>query len=208
MNLSDAYTLTMIITAAISACIAIGGIVAKVRHWPRPPPTVKGPVNWIRAHLVLLMLALALLFGIAALVLAITDGTSRPPLVAKVATDNALDVTYDRATLNGHLETLKGGHCVKVSFEWGTDETYGQQTKPVEMTQEAGFSADLGGLEPNTVYHFRAMVVGDERPYYGGDRQFRTDIRLEVITNEADSLAPNSCSLHGRQGSVEDRSRG
>lgn len=196
MNLSDANNLTSIITGGIGACIAIGGLVAKVR-----PPRIRilrELGNWIAAHLVL-MLVISLLLGMAAVLVAALRPfpPPSPSPVAKVATEDASNVTAEGATLNGRLEELKAGHSVKVSFQWGTDQTYGNETEPVEMTKEADFSADLGELTPGTDYHFRAKVVGAQSSYYGDDSQFHTPPRLEVTTNEADNLAPNSCTLHG-----------
>jgi hypothetical protein len=89
---------------------------------------------------------------------------------------NTLDATniYDTsATLNGYLVELDYMEYIPVSFEWGTDTSYGQTTEPV-LSGGGTYSTDIQELAPGTTYHFRAMVVLNEEYYYGLDKQFTT----------------------------------
>jgi len=95
-----------------------------------------------------------------------------PPVVS---TNDATNITCNSATLNGYLHDLGDAMSVNVSFEWGTDDSYGNETEPQVMNTVGSFSADINDLEPDTTYHFRAKVVGSSTAY-GEDKSFSTGI--------------------------------
>ena len=128
-----------------------------------------------------------------------TTGTTPPA----VTTDDASAITSSSSTLNGYLADLGTASSVQVSFEWGLDTSYGNETPaqpltsagtassvPVsseptgmgtassvqvsaELTSAGPFTADLTGLSADTTYHFRTKAAGDDTSY-GDDITFTT----------------------------------
>jgi hypothetical protein len=91
-----------------------------------------------------------------------------------VASEAADPVDAVSATLNGTLSELGDAAIVNVSFEWGTDTSYGSVTTSEPLDSPgASFSADLTGLTTCTDYHFRAKAVGNGT-VYGVDQTFTT----------------------------------
>jgi hypothetical protein len=83
--------------------------------------------------------------------------------LAAPMTGDATEVTNTTATLNGTTDTAGTAH-----FDYGVGG-YGLQTPPQAVT--AGpVSAEVTDLSPNTTYHFRLVVDGDE----ANDVTFRT----------------------------------
>ena len=96
--------------------------------------------------------------------------TPSPP---SVTTNNATNKTTSSATLHGNLSSKGTAPTVYVSFQWGTTTAYGEETTAVAKTTTGPFSSPLGGLLPNTTYHFRGKAVGNGTSY-GSDRSFTT----------------------------------
>ena len=95
-----------------------------------------------------------------------------PPTVTTLA---ATYVDNNSVTLNGTVNPH--GSATTYYFEWGTSLSYGNSTG----SQAAGsgridvaVSADLTGLIPNTVYHYRLVATNSEGPSYGQDMTFYT----------------------------------
>jgi len=93
-----------------------------------------------------------------------------PPMVT---TSDASDITTNSATLNGNLDDLGTASTVDVSFEWGLDTSYGNESTPQAIATTGPFSFNLSDLLSNTTYHFRAKAVGDVTSY-GLDNSFAT----------------------------------
>jgi uncharacterized repeat protein (TIGR03803 family) len=95
-----------------------------------------------------------------------------PPVVA---TSAATAVGSSAATLNGTI-TPKG---VDVSgfFQFGTTTAYGSQTTPQDLgagSAAVKFNAPVVGLNPATVYHFRAVATEQGAQAFGKDLTFTT----------------------------------
>lgn len=110
--------------------------------------------------------------------------TTLPPELTTVGATNVADVS---ANLNGSLDDLSGYQSVTVSFEWGLTEAYGKQTPAVVVTAAISFRHVISGLQPNTVYHYRAKGADG----HGADRTFITLKELVSIAvgTEATSIA-------------------
>jgi phosphodiesterase/alkaline phosphatase D-like protein len=120
--------------------------------------------------------------------------SATPP---SAATNDATNVATTSATLNGELTSLGTAGSVSVSFEWGLTTSYGSETTPESKTASGKYSADLDGLSPNTTYHFRVKVVGDDTTC-GADVQFTTGTTVpSVATNDATNISTNSARLNG-----------
>ena len=90
-----------------------------------------------------------------------------------VSTDSATAISANAAALNGTLDD-DGGEPCDCGFEWGEAESYGNGTPVQRKTAGEYFSRVLTGLEPDTVYHFRALASNVYGLSYGVDRAFRT----------------------------------
>jgi hypothetical protein len=123
-----------------------------------------------------------------------TDAFAAPT----VETNDASIVTATSATLNGNLTSLGTATTDNVSFEWGLDISYGNETAVQARTAPGAFSAGITGLTDNTTYHFRAKAVGDGGAY-GEDKTFTTPSAalLLVTTGGATSVTTTSATLNG-----------
>jgi hypothetical protein len=100
-----------------------------------------------------------------------------PDSTLAAVTGPAIGVTSTQATLSGSL-TPAGVYGASYSFQYGLSASYGSQTATIQLgpglaTQAA--SAAIGGLTPNTTYHYQIVVTdtnGTIRP--GGDQVFTT----------------------------------
>ena len=91
----------------------------------------------------------------------------------EIVTGPATNIGLIEATINGFLED-DGGMLCDVAFEWGLTESYGNITPVQTKTAREHFSQALTGLEPDTVYHFRALASNVFGLSRGADRAFRT----------------------------------
>ncbi len=100
-----------------------------------------------------------------------------PPILSlplpEVATGPATEIGLIEATINGSLED-DGGMLCDCAFEWGLTESYGNITPVQTKTAGEHFSQLLTGLEPDTVYYFRALASNVFGLSHGIDRAFRT----------------------------------
>ncbi len=104
-----------------------------------------------------------------------------PPILGlplpEVATGPATEIGLAEAAINGLLEE-DGGFLCDCAFEWGLTEAYGKVTPMQGKTAGEYFSQGLTGLEPDTIYHFRAIASNVFGVSRGVDRAFRTANRM------------------------------
>lgn len=103
----------------------------------------------------------------------IVGSTTPTPVVNTTA---ASAVTSTTATLNGNVNA--NNTTCTVSFEYGTTTAYGS-TKVATPASVSGstatnISAQVTGLTPNTLYHYRVKVVSGGTNYFGSDLTFNT----------------------------------
>ncbi|MBZ5535406.1 MAG: S-layer homology domain-containing protein [Acidobacteriia bacterium] len=95
-----------------------------------------------------------------------------PPPPA-VTTGLATNVSSFSADLNATVNP--NGLGSSVVFEWGTTRAYGNMT-PVQYigngTSNVAVSANLTGLTPNTLYHYRVVALNGAGTTQGGDVPF------------------------------------
>jgi len=100
-----------------------------------------------------------------------------PPILSlplpDVTTGPAIKIGLLEATINGLLED-DGGMLCDCAFEWGLTESYGRITPVQSKTAGEYFSRLMTGLEPDTIYHFRAIAYNVFGLSRGSDRAFRT----------------------------------
>ena len=116
-----------------------------------------------------------------------------------VTTNAATLIASSSATLNGSLNPH--GLTTTVSFQYGTTTAYGS-TIPMQTQTGSTFrdiAANISGLSPNTLYHFRTVATNSAGTRFGGDRTFTT---LSVTgppvatTNPATFIASFSAMLN------------
>jgi phosphodiesterase/alkaline phosphatase D-like protein len=112
-----------------------------------------------------------------------------------VTTGGSQGVTNDTATVFGTV--TPGALKTTYHFEYGRTTLYGQQTAPVEAGEGINpipdETANLAGLEPGVVYHYRIVAEntvvaeeGNEKTHgketvYGGDETFTTHQVLPTL---------------------------
>jgi uncharacterized protein (TIGR02145 family) len=92
------------------------------------------------------------------------------------STESATNITTTSAKLNGKANA--NFLLTTVTFEYGTTISYGQTMSP-EQNQITGntftnVSADIFGLTPGTIYHFRLKTMNSLGTVFGNDLTFAT----------------------------------
>jgi len=117
-----------------------------------------------------------------------------PPSVTTMPPTNIGAIS---ATLNGMLDS-DGGLPSDCGFEWGPDTNYGNITPTEQKSTGETFSQVIGGLQPNTTYHFRAFATNPYGTSYGSDQSFTTAAVLPAIaTVPATDIKVSKATLHG-----------
>jgi len=92
-----------------------------------------------------------------------------------VVTSSATQIAPQSARLTGKV--TPNGAQTSYRFEYGTTMFYGSNTAPAiagSGNAAATVTADLPGLAPATVYHFRLVARNRNGTVIGGDRKFKT----------------------------------
>jgi hypothetical protein len=93
----------------------------------------------------------------------------------KVYTGEALDVTHSSAVLRGGVNPQ--GQATNYVFQYGPTRSYVGQTAVVGIgngTSSIRVSQAIGGLAPNTTYHFRIVANSVAGVSAGADHTFKT----------------------------------
>ncbi len=102
--------------------------------------------------------------------------TSGPTTAQTAITNSAAGITSTTATLNGTVNP--NGISATVQFDYGTTTSYGTTVtasqSPVTGSSNVNVSANLTGLTPNTLYHFRCWATNAAGTTYGADSTFTT----------------------------------
>jgi hypothetical protein len=103
------------------------------------------------------------------------DRTFHTVTLPTVATNSARGLGPNGVTLDGKADPNRSP--TTVTFQWGPTKNYGNTTAPVDVGRGSSaveVSAVLGGLTPNTTYHFRIVATNAAGAKPGRDRGFRT----------------------------------
>jgi subtilisin family serine protease len=99
---------------------------------------------------------------------------TRPPAVTTLAASTIASMT---ATLTATVDP-NGGQVSDCHFDYGTTSTYGASAPctppPGHGTEPVEVSASLGGLSPDTIYHYRVVASNTGGTGTGTDRTFTT----------------------------------
>lgn len=114
------------------------------------------------------------------------DMTFKTTTSFEAETLTATSVGAYSATLNGSI-FKKYKAFGMAGYEYGTTTEYGSESEPIFLTGESGtieVPFTVEGLEPNTTYHYRVGVVGNNgKVFYGKD--------LTVTTAQHALFAPS-----------------
>ncbi|HUX59607.1 MAG TPA: RagB/SusD family nutrient uptake outer membrane protein [Bacteroidales bacterium] len=115
-------------------------------------------------------------------------------------TETAISVTTTTATLNATVNATN--LSTDVIFEYGTSISYGLTAiaapNPLTGTNTISVSADISGLTPGTLYHFRVKAVSSGGATYGEDQSFTTLCASPLTsTNDATNLGYMTITLNG-----------
>ena len=101
----------------------------------------------------------------------------RPVAFTGIATDRG----STHAKLNGHAgPAIRHGDATFYFFKYGQTKRYGKRTRTRKVPggpAETHVAVKVGGLTPNTTYHFRIFVHNADGRAVGIDRTFTTSPR-------------------------------
>lgn len=115
--------------------------------------------------------------GLASLGLILSSGASAasPPPQPSVYTGTITGLTPTSVILLGVINAK--AEPANYRFQYGTTKAYGNQT-PLQPGGRSPATIHLnqpvGGLRPNTLYHYRIVAYGARGAVIGGDRAFKT----------------------------------
>lgn len=118
-----------------------------------------------------------------------------------VTTEAASTVGETEATLNGTVNP--NGKSTKYHFKWGETAAYGQETTvppAIEGSSNTAVSANLSGLAPGTLYHYRLVAENEGGPAEGADRTFTTLTPPgppTAVTSAASAVGETTATLKG-----------
>ena len=127
-------------------------------------------------------------------------------IAPNVDTDAATNVTKTSATLHGTVN--EESEESTTHFEYGPTTSYGTQTTPSGLLGAAdnthkNIVRGIGGLTPNTVYHYRMVVDFPANGSFpggtgvGDDQTFRTTADPAAATGAASSVTTTAATLNG-----------
>ena len=98
-----------------------------------------------------------------------------PRVAPAVTASAASNVTNNSATLNGKVNP--NGLPTTAYFQWGTTTTYGNTTSAQSLGNgitDVPVATNIGGLAPNTTYHYRVVATNGAGTTAGSDTAFAT----------------------------------
>ena len=110
------------------------------------------------------------------------------------------NITTVSATLNGSVNP--NYLSTELTFEYGTATSYGSTVtaiqSPVTGNSSTNISADITGLTPGTIYHYRVKAVNSLGTTYSGDITFTTLGQVPTVTTlAATNISTTIASLNG-----------
>ncbi|MFA5216851.1 hypothetical protein [Sulfuricurvum sp.] len=116
------------------------------------------------------------------------EGEWFPPAPPVVQTDPASAITSTQATLNATVIDDSGEDC-EVWLEYGLDTGYGTETNHETQKRIPDTIAEnITSLDPDTTYHFRAVIMNSQGTTYGADGEFDTPPLPAIDTDAATDI--------------------
>ncbi|MBA2733141.1 MAG: LamG domain-containing protein [Acidobacteria bacterium] len=121
--------------------------------------------------------------------------------VPAVTTMAASGISSTGATLNGTVNP--NGQATTYYFQYGTTTSYGTNTTSTSAgsgSTAVAESANISGLAPSTLYHFRLVATNATGTTNGLDQSFTTSASgtaPTVVTNPATAITASAATLNG-----------
>jgi hypothetical protein len=140
-------------------------------------------------------LGLILCLVLAALAAVAAPSIAAPTGAPSATTGKATNVTPSGATVTGSVNPH--GHPTSYYFQFGKTTSYGTRTNTGDAgagTVSTAVSATLGGLQPNTTYHYQLVAFSPAGTTRGSDRTFKTP---QIPTTSTINVGPNPVVFGG-----------
>jgi hypothetical protein len=124
-----------------------------------------------------------------------TFTTTGPP---ELTPANASGVGNFGASFNAMVSP--GGHTTTYHFDYGLSTSYGYQTPEAPVASDQAdhlVTAQLAGLEPGTVFHYRLVATNSAGATTGPDQQFQTRAPLIVVTGAPSAVGVAAATVSG-----------
>jgi C1A family cysteine protease len=123
-----------------------------------------------------------------------SDLTYTTNLLPNATTNAATNIANTSATLNGTVNA--NGITTTVTFQYGITTSYGSTINgtpnTVTGTTNTSILANITGLTPGTLYHFRVIAANSSGTIYGNDLTFTT-----TVPTCQDNYEPNNTLAQG-----------
>ena len=105
--------------------------------------------------------------------------------------------TGTAATLKGLVTNTEGAFldpylasssCIRTKFQWGETQAYGSTTT-IQYGVTGAFAANISGLNPTKIYHYRTVVEVDGNQYSGWDAYYGQDMLIPATDTPTRSIA-------------------
>jgi hypothetical protein len=126
------------------------------------------------------------------------SSASAAPAPPSATTGSAANVAQSSATVNGTVNP--NGTDTSYYFQYGTTTSYGSGTAATDAgagSNDVPAAANLTGLNPSTVYHYRLVAASSAGTTNGADQTFTTTTPPAVTTGSASSVTRSSAGLSG-----------
>jgi hypothetical protein len=110
------------------------------------------------------------------------------------------DTDHTTATITATIGTAGGPDVDSCEIQYGTTTSYGFVEPcdvPTPYASDTGIEVDVAGLAVGGEYHYRIVVENANGKNPGRDHVFLTEAVLDVTTEAATDLTPNTATLNG-----------
>ena len=118
-------------------------------------------------------------------------------LLPTVTSSAATNISTTTVTFTGNITDTSGADVTDRGFEYGFNTGYGTIASTTGTYGVGEFLADITGLIPNTLYHYRSFAVNSGGTGTSTDRSFTTLVALPTITSSpATSINASGATLN------------
>ena len=128
-----------------------------------------------------------------------------PPVIVPDVETGPTSITGNTSVTVEGTVNPGGVPLLECTFEYGTTQAYGSSAPCSKSVLEIGSGsepvdvhADLSGLAPETVYHYRLVAANENAPTLGEDRTFSTPAKPEVAEEQATGITEVAATLLGK----------
>ena len=120
-----------------------------------------------------------------------------PHHVVGIQTESATLIGDANATVHGSF--IGNGEPTEYYFDWGTGPSYGNKTPTATIDAAGGHmtdvEAEISGLNPVTIYHYRLVATNGSGTSYASDHKFETLPLPPVVTGEVSTAVHSDTAV-------------